>query len=383
MNKKIILIEELIHQAQELENDDKRIDYITMRVKMIIGKFFGEESKYLKQLSSIRFKPSLLSGTPPRSAYLERFNGGRDKLVNLLRVMKEELLLDVYFNNSQLIDNSSNKQIGANYSMNEMERKFQVFISSTYTDLIKERETVVMAVLDAEHIPAGMELFKSGRSTLITIYKWIDDSDIFVLLLGGRYGSVEPESGKSYTQLEYEYAVSKKMPVLTISLTDAMLDGKIQTGIPSNEIYEKENPHQYKEFKALVNNNIFCPAKNLDEIKIAVLKNIKSFEKEYVLRGWVRYNGNTDYEKLQKENNNLKAEIERLKSMRIEKKFIEEDWKATDDGYSIEVEHDFGYSPQVSTHKEDGEVFHCGVNKTDKIVRLSASQKLKGSIVIS
>ena len=85
-----------------------------------------------------------------------------------------------------------------------MNKKLQVFVSSTYTDLIEERQAAVQAILDAGHIPAGMELFKAGnRSQLETIYKWIDESDIYMLILGGRYGSIESKSGKSYTQLEY------------------------------------------------------------------------------------------------------------------------------------------------------------------------------------
>lgn len=40
--------------------------------------------------------------------------------------------------------------------------KNQVFISSTYTDLIEGRQKVVEAVLNYEHIPTGMELFKNG-----------------------------------------------------------------------------------------------------------------------------------------------------------------------------------------------------------------------------
>ena len=44
-----------------------------------------------------------------------------------------------------------------------MNKKIQVFISSTYTDLIEERQAAVEAILDAGHIPAGMELFKAGN----------------------------------------------------------------------------------------------------------------------------------------------------------------------------------------------------------------------------
>lgn len=43
-----------------------------------------------------------------------------------------------------------------------MNKRLQVFISSTYTDLTEERQAAVAAVLNAGHIPAGMELFKSG-----------------------------------------------------------------------------------------------------------------------------------------------------------------------------------------------------------------------------
>ena len=103
-----------------------------------------------------------------------------------------------------------------------MNKKIQVFISSTYTDLIEERQAAVEAILDAGHIPAGMELFKAGNeSQLKTIYKWIDESDVYMLILGGRYGTVEPKSEKSYTQLEYEYALSKNIPVFSVVINNS------------------------------------------------------------------------------------------------------------------------------------------------------------------
>lgn len=50
-----------------------------------------------------------------------------------------------------------------------MKKKLQVFVSSTYKDLIDERQAAVEAILNEEHIPAGMELFKGGKSQLETI----------------------------------------------------------------------------------------------------------------------------------------------------------------------------------------------------------------------
>ncbi|WP_375546918.1 DUF4062 domain-containing protein [Paenibacillus sp.] len=69
-----------------------------------------------------------------------------------------------------------------------MKKKLQVFISSTYTDMLEERQAAVTAVLNAGHIPAGMELFKSGdQSQKDTLTRWIDESDAYMLILGGRY----------------------------------------------------------------------------------------------------------------------------------------------------------------------------------------------------
>ena len=72
-----------------------------------------------------------------------------------------------------------------------------------------------------------MELFKAGKSQMETIRKWIDESDVYMLILGGRYGSIEKESGLNYTRLEYKYALSKDMPIFAIVLSDSFLTQKI------------------------------------------------------------------------------------------------------------------------------------------------------------
>ncbi len=96
-----------------------------------------------------------------------------------------------------------------------MHKKYQVFISSTYRDLKDERLTVAQNVLELNHIPIGMEFFgASDLQQLEFIKAQIDQTDYYILIIGGKYGSIDPTSGKSYTQLEYEYAVSRGIPVL-------------------------------------------------------------------------------------------------------------------------------------------------------------------------
>lgn len=94
-----------------------------------------------------------------------------------------------------------------------MEKKYQVFISSTYEDLKDERLGVIASLLTANCIPVGMEQFTaSGLSQWEYIKTMIDMSDYYILILAGRYGSVELESGLGYTEKEFDYAVNKIYP---------------------------------------------------------------------------------------------------------------------------------------------------------------------------
>ncbi len=171
-----------------------------------------------------------------------------------------------------------------------MKKKLQVFISSTYTDLIEERQAAVEAILDAGHIPAGMELFKAGnRSQLDTIYKWIDESDIFMLILGGRYGSIEPASKKSYTQLEYEYAVKKTIPVFSVVLSNRFLHRKASIKDEA-DIFEQKNIEKYNDFKNLVMSKMVREIDTIEKISIAIHTALSDFQNDPSLHlaGWIK-----------------------------------------------------------------------------------------------
>ena len=51
------------------------------------------------------------------------------------------------------------------------DKKLQVFVSSTFTDLILERQAAVEAILLSGHIPAGMELFSAGNESQMEVIK--------------------------------------------------------------------------------------------------------------------------------------------------------------------------------------------------------------------
>mgnify|MGYP000851213196 CR=1 FL=1 len=102
-----------------------------------------------------------------------------------------------------------------------MSRKYQIFVSSTFQDLRDERDQVIKAVLEMGHIPVGMEMFSAAdEEQWAIIARQIDESDYYVLLVGHRYGSTTAE-GLSYTEKEYDYAVSKSVPVLGFVIDDS------------------------------------------------------------------------------------------------------------------------------------------------------------------
>ncbi|MDQ8198783.1 DUF4062 domain-containing protein [Pelagicoccus enzymogenes] len=95
-----------------------------------------------------------------------------------------------------------------------MDKRYQVFVSSTYADLQHERQKVIQALMEMDCIPAGMELFPAAdEEQWDFIRKIIDDCDYYLIIIGGRYGSLT-EEGISYTEKEYDYAISLGLKVV-------------------------------------------------------------------------------------------------------------------------------------------------------------------------
>lgn len=88
-------------------------------------------------------------------------------------------------------------------------------MSSTFLDLQEERAAVVSALLQLDAMPAGMELFPAADDDAWTlIERVIDASDYYLLVIGGKYGSINPETALSYTEREYDFAVARSKPVM-------------------------------------------------------------------------------------------------------------------------------------------------------------------------
>jgi nucleoside 2-deoxyribosyltransferase len=194
-------------------------------------------------------------------------------------------------------------------------KKLQVFVSSTFSDLIKQRQAAVEAILAAGHIPAGMELFTAGdESQMEVIKQWIDESDVYLLILGGRYGSIEPKTKKSYTHLEYEYALAQGKPVFACVIKDEAIDARVKT--EGKDILELENPQKLKEFRAEVLSKMSEFWEDTKDIKITITGKLSQLMKRENLVGWVRPSTQSDLPaladeiaRLSKENSQLRSQL--------------------------------------------------------------------------
>ncbi len=193
-------------------------------------------------------------------------------------------------------------------------KRLQVFVSSTFSDLREERQAAVEAILSAGHIPAGMELFAAGdESQMEVIKQWIDESDVYLLILGGRYGSIEPKSSKSYTQLEYEYALGKGKALFACVIKDAALETRVKKhGMEMIDKHRKE----WDVFRELVQSKMVEFWEDSKDIKIAIANKLGQLSRRDDLIGWVRAHKEADLPalsneiaRLSKENADLRSQL--------------------------------------------------------------------------
>jgi hypothetical protein len=90
-----------------------------------------------------------------------------------------------------------------------------VFISSTYEDLAAHRQAVWQVLKDFNVAIKGMEEFGARtEGPLQTCLAEVEQSDVYLGIIAFRLGSIDNESDKSFTQLEYEHALQAKKEIL-------------------------------------------------------------------------------------------------------------------------------------------------------------------------
>lgn len=125
----------------------------------------------------------------------------------------------------------------------EIKQHVPIFISSTYEDLIPYRDEVQRNLIRLEQIIKGMEYFGSDpQNSLSVCLSQVRECKLFIGILGMRYGSVDSESGLSYSQLEYNEAIKNNIPTLIYIMSE-------EQPIPSKFVDKGEKANKLIIFK--------------------------------------------------------------------------------------------------------------------------------------
>jgi hypothetical protein len=164
------------------------------------------------------------------------------------------------------------------------DRRYQVFVSSTYLDLRAEREAVTAALLEADAFPAGMELFPATDDDAWSLIKRvIEESDYYLLIIGGKYGSIDPETEMSFTEKEYDYARSAGRPVM------AFLHGDPESLTVSRAEVDEAKRRKLETFRRKVEGSKHVKYWTTPEgLAGAVALSFNKLTKIYPAIGWVR-----------------------------------------------------------------------------------------------
>ena len=181
-----------------------------------------------------------------------------------------------------------------------MNIRYQVFVSSTYADLKNERAKVIQTIMELDCIPAGMELFPAiDEEQFNFIKKIIDDCDYYIVIIGGKYGSLS-EDGISYTEKEYDYAIIKGIKVLAFIHSNPNI---IPLGKSETEQHLRDKLEAFKQ--KVSTNRLVKFWDHTEELPGLVALSLSKTIKTYPAVGWLRANTVTNPEIIQDLNTQL------------------------------------------------------------------------------
>lgn len=159
-----------------------------------------------------------------------------------------------------------------------------------------------------------MEQFSPGDETAWErITAWIDESDAFILILGGRYGSIEPVSGKSYVELEYEYALNRNKPFFALVISEGHHEERVKD--LGFKVDERDRRQEYSMFKSVVGQKLRRLWNDKKDIQAAIFQKLPEWAQRTDLIGWVRGDEATSPEamnelaRLSSENRELREQL--------------------------------------------------------------------------
>lgn len=297
-------IDELL-KTPDLTADSKEFVEWQIRAELFLSRCYGQESTQMKRFQRTEFIPYF--DFDDQNEKTQKCRDGLKKTKEIFEIYLDEIENENFdkamnsvnekLKQSQLSMIMPNVEKRRERAKTIMKKKYQVFISSTYEDLKEERAAVTQCLLDNNCIPVGMEQFPaSNMSQMEYIEKMLDDCDYYILIIGGRYGSLD-DDGVGYTEKEYNYAQQKGIPVMAfVNLHPEKLP---------NEKCEHANIEKFKAFRDRVRNakKLVKGYSDIGDLKANVVTAVNAAIREYPGIGWVRVTDLLQEENLEMGNN--------------------------------------------------------------------------------
>lgn len=177
-------------------------------------------------------------------------------------------------------------------SFKEKDRRFQIFIASTFEDLSEQRKQAVEVVIDRGHIPIALERFSaSNESDIAVIKKAIQNCQVYILILGYRYGEIIPGKDIGYVEFEYNLAKENGLMILPFIMNDEEIQ-KLRKNLDSRNIkdnQELKNSDKLERFHNEIKKNFFYkPWRKDDNFKYLLVKALDDHLSECKSLGWIR-----------------------------------------------------------------------------------------------
>ena len=161
-------------------------------------------------------------------------------------------------------------------------------------------------------IPTGMELYPTEENNQWpVIQKVISECDYYLVLVGGRYGTLSP-MGLSYTHREFIYAATKRKPVLSLLHENPeSLPAELRETAPEGQV-------RLRDFRELLKQKtLFRFWNEPADIARVLEKAMKSMIQQHPAPGWVRAGQVADMES-QREVQELRKRIAELEQEKEE-----------------------------------------------------------------
>lgn len=272
-----------------------------MRMKSIgEGDILAHSVKEMEQW--ISGYESVMSNPPYSKEKIVQLNERKKQIEQQYELLRSFIVSKLTFYRRNLKKKDS-YIMGYTGKSNTAKKKYQVFVSSTYSDLKEERAAVMQCLLEMNCIPVGMEQFPaSNMNQMDYIRMMLDDCDYYVLVLGGRYGSLDTD-GIGFTEKEYDYAIKHGIPVMSFVVDDI---GKLASAkCESTDLGRSK----LTDFRTKV-----CSGKlvkfysDIGSLKAAVAVSLNRCIQDFPAIGWIRGNISSPVEGVD-EGDDLKTKV--------------------------------------------------------------------------